>query len=142
MTNNTTTKRYLFVGSTILLLGLFFFGFFPRFFQTQKINRAAERNDPPEVRLLLAKPEDQPLQFILPSVTQSNHVTPIWARTNGYLVKLLVDIGDAVQEGQILAVLDTPEVDQQYEQAVFDLANAIAKRDLAKLLAERGQKIF
>ncbi len=55
------------------------------------------------------KPNTKPIELILPSSAQAWHITPIWARVNGYLIRYLVDIGDAVKVGDLLAEIDTPE---------------------------------
>ncbi len=62
---------------------------------------------------------------------------PIYARTNGYLRKWYVDIGAHVKAGQLLAEIETPEVDQQLRQARADLATAEANVHLAEITAER-----
>jgi len=137
-----STRLILVIGLTFVVIGLFFFGFFPRFFQTRENERQAERHLAVQVIAMVAKPQESLVDLVLPSVTQANHVTPIWARTNGYLVKLCVDIGDQVKKGQLLAQLDTPEVDQQYEQAVFDYKSTKVRRDLAKINAKRAKMAY
>src|SRR5258707_313026 len=63
-------------------------------------------------------------EVVLPGNTQAFNDTPIYARTNGYLKRWYVDIGVHVKQGQLLAEIDTPEIDQQLEQARADLKNA------------------
>ncbi len=136
-------KPYLlFIATFLTLCFLFLTGFLPRLTQAEKIAAQAEATPPINVSCLLTKAEEAPVSLILPSTTQANHITPIWARANGYLNKLMVDIGDAVQEGQLLAALDTPELDSQYHQAIFDVESALRKCELAKLIAERGEQAF
>ena len=67
---------------------------------------------------------------------------PIYARTNGYLKKRYVDIGARVQAGQLLAEIDTPELDQQLQQARADLATAEANARLAQTTAERYRDLI
>src|ERR1700676_2084280 len=67
---------------------------------------------------------------------------PIYARTNGYLLKWYVDIGARVRAGQVLADIDTPEIDQQLEQARADLATAQANARLAQTTAERYRDLI
>ena len=62
---------------------------------------------------------------------------PIYARTNGYLKKWYADIGTRVKAGEILADIETPEVDQQLQQAKADLETAQANLKLAQITAER-----
>lgn len=75
--------------------------------------------------------------LILPGDLQAFTDAPIYARTSGYVKQRLVDIGDHVNAGQLLAELDTPEVDQQLRQAEADLATAQANATLAAATAKR-----
>jgi RND family efflux transporter MFP subunit len=78
-------------------------------------------------------------EVVLPGATQPFVNSPIYARTNGYLVKWYYDIGAKVKQGDLLAVIDTPEVDKQLEQARADLASAKSNLALSKTTAERWQ---
>lgn len=73
----------------------------------------------------------------LPGNVQAYVEAPIHARTSGYLKRWYVDIGGPVKAGQVLADIDTPEVDQQLRQAEADLANAEANDRIAQTTAER-----
>lgn len=126
----------------IALLLLFILGWFPHFRQEEKNEALADNAQLPEVILQTAVPSDKGNELILPSSAVAFHVTPLWARTNGYLINYLVDIGDLVKQGQLLAEIDTPEVDQQLQQAEADLASAKAKRDIAKITAERWKFLY
>ncbi len=68
--------------------------------------------------------------------------TPIYARTNGYLKRWLVDIGAKVKEGQLLAEIETPEVDQQLKQAEATVAAAQSMVDLDATTAKRYQDLL
>jgi RND family efflux transporter MFP subunit len=81
-------------------------------------------------------------EIVLPGNTQPFNDTPIYARTNGYLKRWYVDIGAHVAQGQLLADIDTPEVDQQLEQARADLKNAQANEQLAQITAARWQNLL
>jgi multidrug efflux pump subunit AcrA (membrane-fusion protein) len=61
-------------------------------------------------------------EIILPGNVQPFSSSPIYSRTNGYLRKWYVDIGARVKQGQLLAVIDAPEVDQQVEQSISNLS--------------------
>jgi RND family efflux transporter MFP subunit len=76
-------------------------------------------------------------EIILPGNIQAFTVSPIYARTSGYLKKWYVDIGGHVKEGQLLAEIETPEVDQQLSQAKADLATAQANLKLAEITMNR-----
>ncbi len=78
-------------------------------------------------------------EVVLPGATQPFVNSPIYARTNGYLVKWFYDIGAKVKQGDLLAIIDTPEVDKQLEQARADLETAKSNLALSKTTAERWQ---
>jgi RND family efflux transporter MFP subunit len=81
-----------------------------------------------------AAPEQE---IVLPSNIQAFTDAPIYARTSGYLKRWTVDMGARVKSGQLLAEIDTPEVDQQLQQARADLATAEANLRLAQITADR-----
>jgi RND family efflux transporter MFP subunit len=80
--------------------------------------------------------------IVLPGTMQAFTDAPIYARTNGYLRKWYADIGSHVRAGQVLADIDSPEVDQQLEQARADLATADANARLAQSTAERYRDLI
>src|SRR6201981_630003 len=67
--------------------------------------------------------------------------SPVYARTNGYLKKWYVDIGGRVKAGQLLAEIETPEVDQQLQQARSQLNTAKANYNLAQITSNRYQEL-
>jgi RND family efflux transporter MFP subunit len=80
--------------------------------------------------------------LVLTGNVQAFYEAPIYARTSGYLKSWLTDIGTRVKKGQVLAEIDTPEVDQQLLQAQADLATAQANYQLAKTTDERWQGLL
>jgi RND family efflux transporter MFP subunit len=78
-------------------------------------------------------------EVVLPGATQPFVNSPIYARTNGYVVKWFYDIGAKVKQGDLLAIIDTPELDKQLEQAQADLASAKSNLALSTTTAERWQ---
>jgi RND family efflux transporter MFP subunit len=80
-------------------------------------------------------------EIVLPGNTQAFSDAPIYARTNGYLKHWYFDIGAHVQKGQLLAEIETPEVDQQLQQARADLDTAQANLNLAAITATRWQDL-
>ncbi len=78
----------------------------------------------------------------LPADTQAFTDTAIYSRTNGYLLKWYADIGANVRKGQLLAVVQTPEVDQQVQQAQADVATAQANLQLAQTTSERWKALL
>lgn len=81
-------------------------------------------------------------ELTLPGSLQAWTDAPIYARTGGYLKRWLVDIGQPVKAGQLLAEIDAPEVDQQLRQAEADLATAEANSKLAQGTAERYRQLL
>jgi RND family efflux transporter MFP subunit len=81
-------------------------------------------------------------EIALPGNTQAFTDTPIYARTSGYLKKWYVDIGSRVTKGQLLAEIETPELDQQLEQAQAELKNAQANLQLAQITATRWKHLL
>jgi RND family efflux transporter MFP subunit len=81
-------------------------------------------------------------EIVLPGTMQAFTDASIYARTNGYLKRRLVDIGSKVRAGQMLAEIDTPELDQQIEQARADLATAEANSRLAASTADRYRELI
>jgi RND family efflux transporter MFP subunit len=81
-------------------------------------------------------------EIVLPGTMQAFSDASIYARTSGYLKKWYVDIGAQVRAGQLLADIDTPELDQQLQQARADLATAQANARLAQTTAERYRDLI
>jgi RND family efflux transporter MFP subunit len=80
--------------------------------------------------------------LVLPGTMQAYVESPIYARTSGYVKKWYHDIGTRVKQGEQLADIDTPEVDQQLSQARADLATAQANANLSKITAARYQELI
>ncbi len=82
------------------------------------------------------------LEIRLPGTTQAFTDAPIFARTNGYVKAWYFDIGAHVKRGQLLAEIETPEVDQQLQQARADLATAQANLRQSQITADRWQALL
>jgi len=80
----------------------------------------------PQVRAIVTKPASKTSSLVLPGDLQPIQNIPIFARANGYMTQRFVDIGDNVKANQVLALIDTPELDQQVEQAASNLRAAQA----------------
>jgi RND family efflux transporter MFP subunit len=108
---------------------------------------SAKLKDATEAAALITVSTTQPAaqtqlsELILPGNVQANYEAPIYARTSGYLKRWLVDIGTPVKAGQLLAEIESPEVDQQLRQAQADLATAEANQRIADLTAERWRNL-
>jgi len=81
-------------------------------------------------------------EIALPGNTQAYNDTPIYSRTSGYLKEWFFDIGAHVQKGQLMAIIETPEVDQQLQVAQADLKSAQADLTLADTTSERYQSLL
>ena len=84
---------------------------------------------------------DSANELVLPGDVQPYTDAPIYARTSGYLKRWYADIGKQVKAGELLADIETPEVDAQYRQAKADLATAEANNHLAQTTAARYQEL-
>jgi RND family efflux transporter MFP subunit len=91
----------------------------------------------PTVIVVHPKPSAPGQEIILPANVQAFKDAPIYARTNGYLKRWYVDIGAHVKEGQLIAEIDTPEVNQQLSQARADLSTAEANLQLSGITSSR-----
>ena len=80
--------------------------------------------------------------LVLPGAVQAFYEAPIYARTNGYLRAWYTDIGTSVKKGQLLAEIDSPEVDQELRQAKADLATAEANYQLARTTNDRWKGLL
>src|SRR5207253_5132540 len=96
----------------------------------------------PTVSVVPPKPTAPAQEIILPGNIQPFISSPIYARTDGYLKKWYFDIGAHVKAGQLLAVIQTPELDQQLAQARSTLATAQANLELAKITRDRYQGLL
>lgn len=92
----------------------------------------------------VVQPKENPPteEITLPGGTQPYTSSPIYARTNGYLVKWYYDIGARVRKGDLLAVIDTPELDKQLQQGRADLETAKSNLALAKITADRWEGLI
>ena len=81
-------------------------------------------------------------EIVIPGNMQPYKDAPIFARTSGYLKKWYVDMGASAKAGQLLAEIDSPEVDQQLQQARADLATAQANLNLAEVTATRYKDLL
>ncbi len=96
----------------------------------------------PTVTTTTAEPSAAGEELVLPGAVQAFIEAPVYARTNGYLKTWYTDIGSRVTKGQLLAEIETPEVDQQLTQAQADLATARANESLSKSTNARWQGLL
>ncbi|MBV9084496.1 MAG: efflux RND transporter periplasmic adaptor subunit [Acidobacteriaceae bacterium] len=112
-------------------------GIRPRLRARQTLQQQTNYSAAPTVTVVRPKQQAPAQEVVLPGNIQAFIDAPIYARTNGYLKRWYFDIGAHVKEGQLLADVETPEIDQQLEQARHDLASAQANAKLAEITATR-----
>ena len=104
-----------------------------------QLEHYTEANAAPPVSLAQPVFEKDAREIVLPGNIQAFTLAPIYARTTGYVKAWYHDIGTHVKKGELLAEIETPELDQQLAQAKADLATAQNNAALAKLTADRYQ---
>lgn len=100
------------------------------------------QNATPIVAVIHATPISGDSGLVLPGTLEAYVQSPIYARTNGYLKKWMADIGTHVKQGELLAEIESPEIDQQLSQAKADLGTAVANMNLAATTAARFQDLL
>jgi len=112
----------------VVVIGAIAFGLRPRLARDKALAADSEAMEEklPVVNVTPARRSPAKTELELPGDLQAEIETPIFARADGYLRKRLVDIGDHVHKDQLLAEIDTPELDQQLSQARAGLAQAQA----------------
>jgi RND family efflux transporter MFP subunit len=100
------------------------------------------RNAVPIVDVVHATPLNAASELVLPGSLEAYVASPIYSRTDGYLKKWYHDIGSRVKQGDLLAEIETPEVDQQLLQARADVTTAQANLSLASITAARYQDLL
>ena len=133
----------LFVVMAAVTLGIVIYsGIHQRAEAQRRLGVATERAAITTVNVVQPQPAATSQEIVLPGYTQAFSDTPIYARTNGYLRRWYFDIGARVEKGQLLAEIDTPEIDQQLDQARADLKTAQANEQLAAITAARWQNLL
>ena len=107
-----------------------------------RLRKSAQASAIPYVDVVSPKAGTDADEIALPGSTSAFNDTPIYARTSGYVKHWYVDIGAHVRKGQLLATIETPELDQQLQQARADLENAEANLQLATTTAARWQHLL
>jgi RND family efflux transporter MFP subunit len=132
------TKRAVGLAATVLLI-CFVAVILVRYFHAHGVAKAGETafSAPPPVDVVIARPATLGQDLVLPGETAAWYETTIYARVNGYVAKWLVDIGDHVKKGQLLATIETPELD-----AELQAARAQLKASEAQVEARRAEADF
>lgn len=126
----------------VLVAGLLVSGIWSRVRARTTLNAETDQAALTAVSVVSPKRTAPAQEIILPGNVQPFITSPVFARTNGYLRKWYFDIGAHVKQGQLLAVIETPEVDQQLEQSISNLDTARANLALAEITKNRYQGLL
>ena len=108
----------------------------------QVLAQQTEQMTVPYVSVIHAAPINGTSEMVLPGTLKANVESPIYARTSGYLKAWYKDMGSRVKTGEVLAEIDSPEVDQQLAQARAELASSQANLSLSGITAARYQDLL
>jgi RND family efflux transporter MFP subunit len=140
--SNRKSSVKLILSVVFIILILFLIGLIFRWIGWQEQKERVVDNSIPRVRIMTAIPNNDDVALTLPGYLVAYNVTPILARTNGYLKNFLVDIGDEVKANQLLCEIETPDLDAEWIQAKADLESATAKMEIAKITADRWSSLY
>jgi len=136
-------KKISLTAGAIVVAGLLAAGIVPR---VERDARAAESQRraglAPKVLVDLPKMSSRSFEVALPGSTRALQETTLYARTSGFVGRILVDIGDAVEEGQLLAVIESPEVDEELARARVRVKEATSNLALAQNTLARIQSLL
>src|ERR1700693_5965082 len=139
---NSVARDWIVVMAALAVVaGALTFGILPRAKARIALRTETAAMALPTVAVIHAERAAEAEEVVLPANIQAFTDAPIYARTNGYLKKWYADIGAHVKEGQLLAEIETPEVDQQLAQARADLNTAQANFRLSEITANRYQEL-
>jgi RND family efflux transporter MFP subunit len=140
---NRSPKTWLVLGLALLAVtALLVSGMLSRVRAGNKLRTETDQSALLAVSVVSPKQAAPADEIILPGNVQPFITSPIYSRTNGYLKKWYFDIGARVKQGQLLAVIETPEVDQQLQQARSNLLTAQANLELASITKARYQGLL
>jgi RND family efflux transporter MFP subunit len=125
----------------VLLLGIFY-GLHIRSTHEKELTRSTDEAAILTVNVVHPQSGSVAQDLVLPGNVQAFTETPIYSRTNGYLKKWYFDIGSHVRRGQLLAEIETPEVDQQLQQSRAELERIQANMELAGVTSNRWQNLL
>ncbi|HXP46328.1 MAG TPA: efflux RND transporter periplasmic adaptor subunit [Terriglobales bacterium] len=128
--------------AVLTVVGLIVSGILPRIQARASLHRETREMAIASVTVVHPTRAPASSEIVLPANVQAFIDAPIYARTNGYLKKWYVDIGSRVKTGQLLAEIDTPEVNQALGQSRADLATAEANLNLSRITADRYRDLL
>ncbi len=125
-----------------IVAGVVIFGISARHGSERTLEKETAASAIPSVNVVYPGPSSLSSEIALPGNTQAFIDAPIYSRTSGYLKDWYFDIGAHVRKGQLMAVIETPELDQQLQVAQADLKSAQANLDLANTTSARYQNLL
>ncbi|AFN56412.1 RND family efflux transporter MFP subunit [Zymomonas mobilis] len=125
-----------------LLAGVAGYGIYSRYQNEHAVKKWTESESVPSVSIISPTEAPGTTTLTLPGRVNAWYQAPVYARTSGYLKAWYTDIGTPVKAGQILGLIDAPDLDQQYAAAKASLATAAAQRALAQTTSDRWQKLI
>src|SRR6476620_7580588 len=134
--------RGLAVVGAVVLLGALVMGFVPRISQRKQAASDTNQLAIPSVSVVSPTTAAPPDGLMLPAEVRPWQEASIFSRVNGYLKSWLVDIGAHVEQDQLLAEIDTPDLDHQLEQARSQATLAQGSSELAKITNDKWQKLW
>src|SRR5438874_5620542 len=133
-------RRRALLGTVSVLTMLFLLGMVPRWRANASLLDAT-RDQRPTVSVVSSQRPDGTAHLVLPGSTQAIQEAAIYARTNGYVRKWYTDIGAKVEPGDLLAEIETPEIDQELNQARAAAQQAAVNSELARATLKRWQEL-
>jgi RND family efflux transporter MFP subunit len=138
------SRRLWFIVLTVVMvvIAILAFGILSRVRAAASLRVVTAQMAVPSVSVVQPKPATPEQEIILPGNVQPLISSPVYARTDGYLKKWYFDIGAHVKAGQLLATIQSPEIDEQLAQARSNLATAEANLNLAEITKTRYDAMF
>lgn len=133
-------KLSIVIGAVAIVLASL--GIWQRSNATVELSQVAAQSAVPSVSVIAAATSNETTSLVLPGNVEPLNSASIYAQTNGYIKEWLVDIGDAVKKGQVLAILDAPELLHQLAQAKANYSTAIAEQNNAQSMADRANQLM
>jgi RND family efflux transporter MFP subunit len=134
--------RTVAIAVAVALLVAIAFGLHLRSTSERRLAITTEEAAIPSVNVTHPTAGSQADDLALPGTVQAFTDTPIYSRTNGYLKKWYFDIGSHVHKGDLMAVVETPEIDQQLDQTRAELERMQANAELARVTSNRWQMLL
>jgi len=141
-TKQTRSRWWIAILAAVIVAIVFVSGVLPRVTARTTLRRETDQLAVPTVNVIRPRQTTPSQEIVLPANVQPYINAPIYARTNGYLKRWYADIGARVKKGQLLAEIETPEIDQQLLQARANLATAQANLKLSETTATRYQDLL